>query len=548
MSKLFIYRTLQLLLLLLLASACKRVVVTVDTIPGNTPSGQPIYITGNFNNWDPGDESYRMTLNADSTYSIALPPGFGTIEYKFTRGDWTTVEKDICGYEIDNRSVVISEIDTAVDAIESWNDLAPLNCPRLTLLVTRLPAETRPGEPIAIAGNFNSWSIDSSALLSEDSSGNYSITIERPPEIGEIEFKLTRGDLSSAEADEFGNMIPNRVLQFGVRDTVKISIDGWIDRPGKRSNRVVLLIDRLPGGEPRSTSVYMASSMNGWMPGDKNYLFQVDRGGRLYFPVPRKKNAIEYKLTRGNWSTVEVDRFGYDIPNRVIGPASPDTVYLEVAGWRDLSTVSDYEVTLVIDHMPASTPEDDNINIAGNFNGWNPGRSKYSFHEGPGGMPMINLPRDKGFLEFKLTRGSWRNVEVDAFGSDIPNRVFAYRDIDTLYLDVENWKDLPPFDLPDVTLVIDNLPTTTPPGDDLFLAYELNGWDPGDRDLIFDRLADSRPYITVPKKGDHFEYKITRGDWSTVEVDENGDQIPNRTLSFGFADTVHIRVLQWEDL
>ncbi len=541
------YRSLTFLAFILLAGACKRVVVTVDAIPGNTPAGQPIYITGNFNNWDPGDARYRMQLNPDSTYTIDLPPGFGTVEYKFTRGDWTTVEKDVCGYETENRSLVISEADTVVNAIESWNDLAPLNCPRLTLLVRSVPQETRPGERLAVAGNFNSWSIDSSSILRKDSAGNYSITIERPADIGEIEFKLTRGDLSSVESDEFGNMVPNRVLRFGISDTVELEIEGWIDRPGKKSNRVVVLIDQLPGNS-RPGEVYMASSLNGWMPGDKNYLFQEDGQGRLFFPVPRKKRAIEYKLTRGNWSTVEVDRFGYDIPNRVIGPDSPDTVRIGVTAWKDLSTITDHEVTLVIDQLPGSTPDGDNIYIAGNFNGWNPGRSKYSFHEGPGGMPLINLPRDKGFLEFKLTRGSWRNVEVDAMGSDISNRTFAYQDIDTLYLGVENWKDLPPRDLPDVTLVIDQLPPTTPAGAAIFLAPDFNGWDPGDRDLIFGSLPDGRPYFTVPGRGAQFEYKITRGDWSTVEADAQGNQIPNRTLSFGFADTVHIRVLRWTDL
>ena len=542
------YKLLLAVLALMVLASCKKVVVVVDSVPRNTPAGQPVYIAGNFNDWDPGDERYRMQLNDDSTYSIMLPPGFGTVEYKFTRGDWTTVEKDICGYEIQNRQVVITETDTAVNAIASWNDLAPLDCPRLTLVVKDVPPETRDDDVIAIAGNFNSWSIDSSAILKKDGTGEYAITIDRPPGIEEIEFKMTRGDLSKAESDEFGNMVPNRILRFGVRDTVEIKIEGWIDRPGKKGSRVVLLIDHLPENSPASTDVFLASSLNGWMPGDMNYLFQVNSKGQLFLPLPRKKKPIEFKLTRGNWNTVEVDRYGYDISNRVIFPESPDTVHLEVADWKDQAMVSDYDVTIVIDQLPSTTPPEDKIYLAGNFNGWNPGRSKFSFHDGPGGMPILNLPRDKGFLEFKVTRGSWWNVEVDEYGSDISNRIYRYGDLDTLYIAVENWKDLPTHEAESVTIVIDQLPDNTPPGEPLYLAPDFNGWNPGDKSLVFEALPDGRPCITIPRRGSQLEYKITRGDWSSVEVDRNGQGIPNRMLTYGFADTVHIRVDMWNDL
>lgn len=548
MSNIKTYGLPVLIALVVSLGACKKVVVTVDSIPQNTPKGQPIYITGNFNNWDPGDERFRMELDADSVYSISLPPGFGTIEYKFTRGDWTTVEKDICGYEIDNRRIIIDETDTSFNTIASWNDLAPLNCPRLTLLVKNLPRETRRGDGIAIAGNFNSWSIDSSSFLKRDSSGYYSITIDRPTDLGEIEFKMTRGDLSSVEADEFGNMIPNRILRFGVQDTVEIKIEGWIDRAGKMGNRIILLIDKLPGNSPGSTDVYLASSLNGWMPGDKNYLFQLNKDGQLFFPLPRKKKPIEFKLTRGNWYTVEVDRYGYDISNRVIYPGSADTVHITIADWKDRSQIRDYDITLLIDQLPPTTPDGERFYAAGNFNGWNPGKAKYSFHEGPGGMPMLNLPRDKGFLEFKITRGSWSNVEIDEFGSDIPNRVYRYGDFDTIYIAVVNWKDLPRADLDDVTLVIDALPENTPSHDKIYLAPSFNGWNPGDPEQVFGYLPDTRPFINVNRKGSQFEYKITRGDWSKAEVDSNGNQIANRSLAFGFADTVYIRVEKWNDL
>jgi hypothetical protein len=264
--------------------------------------------------------------------------------------------------------------------------------------------------------------------------------------------------------------------------------------------------------------------------------------------VPRKKKAIEFKITRGNWNSVEVDKYGFDIPNRVIQPGEADTMYIDIESWNDYPGILDDDVTLIIDRLPPRTPDGSKFFVTGNFNGWAPGRSRFSFIPGQDGKPFINIPRGKGLLEFKITRGSWENPEVDRYGSEIPNRVFFYKDIDTVYLSIVNWRDLPPLDLPDVTLVINKLPADTPGEDNLFLASGLNDWDPGDRRQVFYYLPDSRPYITVMRRGTGFEYKITRGNWATVETDAFGDPISNRTLTFGFADTVFIHVEKWRDL
>lgn len=530
-----------------LFTSCKKVVVTVNSIPENTPVNQSLYIVGNFNNWDPGDERYQLTLNPDSTFSISLPPGFGTVEYKFTRGDWTTVEKDICGYEIDNRRALIGESDTVYNAIESWNDLDPLNCPRMTLLVKGLPENTPKEDVIAIAGNFNDWSVDSSAVLSSDSSGNYSITIDRPPDIEEIEFKLTRGDLASAEGDVFGNMTPNRVLRFGVRDTVEINVEGWVDRPDKRGNRVVVILKSLPVNTPKGSEFYLASSINGWNPGDKNYQFQVNSRGELFYPLPRKQKPLEFKITRGNWGTVEVDRYGYDISNRQLDLTKEDTVYLDVMAWKDISFEHDKEVTIIIDDLPETTPENASFYLTGNFNGWRPGRSKYRFESTGSGEYILNISRGKGMLECKVTRGSWETVEIDPYGNAGANRSYWYGDIDTLYLGIDNWRDKPLRKVDSVTLVLSKIPENTPQRDNLYLASEINNWDPGNPRFVFYYLSDGRPYITIPARGNLLEYKITRGNWGTVEVNKDGYSINNRELYFGFADTVYVDVASWRD-
>lgn len=137
-----------------LMSSCKRVVIKIDSIPENTPADQPIYVTGNFNNWDPGEEMYILRMGTDSNYYFKLPPGYGTVEYKFTRGDWTTVEKGLCGEEIDNRQLSVATNDTITNSIQSWNDLDPVNCPQLTIKIENMPKNTPVSDVIAIASTL----------------------------------------------------------------------------------------------------------------------------------------------------------------------------------------------------------------------------------------------------------------------------------------------------------------------------------------------------------------------------------------------------------
>ncbi len=144
-------------------------------------------------------------------------------------------------------------------------------------------------------------------------------------------------------------------------------------------------------------------------------------------------------------------------------------------------------------------------------------------------------------------RGSWNTIELDENGSDIPNRVIFYKDFDTLYVDVANWRDIPTQDIKEVNIVINSLPVNTPQLEEIYLAPDFNGWNPGDSNMIFQKLADGRLHITILKHGYYLEYKITRGSWGNVEVDELGNEIPNRITNYGFADTVFIDIVKWRD-
>ena len=72
-------------------------------VPANTPENADIYIAGNFNGWDPGNENYKFSDRGDKLYYLDLYIPQGKVRFKFTLGDWSLVEVDTNGYDINNR-------------------------------------------------------------------------------------------------------------------------------------------------------------------------------------------------------------------------------------------------------------------------------------------------------------------------------------------------------------------------------------------------------------------------------------------------------------
>lgn len=88
---------------------------------------EDIYVSGNFNGWQPHDLSYKLKPFGPSRRAIVLKNlAPGNYEFKFTRGSWDKVETAADGGDIDNRTVEISG-DTSVNiSIAGWKDDFPL--------------------------------------------------------------------------------------------------------------------------------------------------------------------------------------------------------------------------------------------------------------------------------------------------------------------------------------------------------------------------------------------------------------------------------------
>jgi len=94
--------------------------------------------------------------------------------------------------------------------------------------------------------------------------------------------------------------------------------------------------------------------------------------------------------------------------------------------------------------LPPDTPKDASIFIAGDFQGWNPGKTPMT--KAADGTWEITLPFTEGdAAQYKFTRGSWEAVEKDAGCAEIPNRtiVVAYGTDGTMTVtdEVAKWRD-----------------------------------------------------------------------------------------------------------
>lgn len=100
-------------------------------------------------------------------------------------------------------------------------------------------------------------------------------------------------------------------------------------------------------------------------------------------------------------------------PDRVARPATPGNPAPPV----DVS----FRVT-----VPADTPADAAVHVAGDFQGWDPGSAAHALTRLDDGLYTITLAFEPGTrIELKFTLGSWKQVERAADNTDVPNRALT---------------------------------------------------------------------------------------------------------------------------
>jgi alpha-glucosidase len=98
-----------------------QVTLRLVSIPLNTPADAEIFFAGSIQGWSPGSPAWKLTKGGDGIYSITIPEGTGTVQYKFTLGGWDKVEKGPSGEEIANRTFTFNGSPQTINlTVASW--------------------------------------------------------------------------------------------------------------------------------------------------------------------------------------------------------------------------------------------------------------------------------------------------------------------------------------------------------------------------------------------------------------------------------------------
>ncbi|MDJ0363800.1 alpha/beta hydrolase-fold protein [Hymenobacter sp. H14-R3] len=96
----------------------------LTALPANTPAGATIYLAGSCNGWVTDDPAYAFAFDAAAgDYYLTLPPGRGTLDYKFCRGSWVTIETDAANRAVPNRRYLFGQSEQVIEQqILNWED------------------------------------------------------------------------------------------------------------------------------------------------------------------------------------------------------------------------------------------------------------------------------------------------------------------------------------------------------------------------------------------------------------------------------------------
>ena len=192
-----------------------------------------IFLTGSFNNWNPGESSYKLIpIDATHKYIILENMPSGTHSFKFTRGKWETVESASNGMNISNRVINVKENVTAQLHIAGWADDFKVNSnlPASASFTVRFDVydPTQKAETF-LAGSFNHFNPgDSRYKLAILDATHKSITLTRVRP-GKYFFKFTRGNWGTVESTATGGNIEDRVIEITKDTVVQLRIAGWVD-------------------------------------------------------------------------------------------------------------------------------------------------------------------------------------------------------------------------------------------------------------------------------------------------------------------------------
>jgi len=161
---------------------------------------------------------------------------------------------------------------------------------RITFQIHSLPINTPKDAVFYLAGNFNEWMPNHPDFCFKmQSDGVYELNFETT--LTQLECKLTRGDWSAEEGDEYGRMIPNRIFQVDSEGSLYVQVNSWVDMPPKHPVGIVRLLhpNLYMPQLGRNRRIWACFPPDYWMNPKKRYPVVYMQDGQNLFDNPDAK-------------------------------------------------------------------------------------------------------------------------------------------------------------------------------------------------------------------------------------------------------------------
>jgi len=99
------------------------------------------------------------------------------------------------------------------------------------------------------------------------------------------------------------------------------------------------------------------------------------------------------------------------------------------------------KLTIIIAELPAIELADLTVYLASDFNNWNPKNDAHQFKINKQSQLQLTLSLPINIVNFKITKGSWENVECNNSGEGINNRSLKLNNDTTIYLKIPAFAD-----------------------------------------------------------------------------------------------------------
>src|SRR4026207_940765 len=206
------------------------------------PAQKPeIFLAGSFNDWNAGSPDYKLK-DVDQTHkSITIKiKSSGKYVFKFTRGNWNTVESSPAGLNIDDREIEIQGDTTLHLTIAGWSDgnfdlskspdslhtRAHIFGPFAVRFDVYDPAQQ---PEIFIAGSFNYWNPGNPDYKLRHVDQSHKSIVIKINAAGKYQFKFTRGNWGTVESGPAGFNIKDRDIEIHNDTILHLTIAGWLD-------------------------------------------------------------------------------------------------------------------------------------------------------------------------------------------------------------------------------------------------------------------------------------------------------------------------------